>query len=265
MLKVVYDRGGKTIEYWMYGSRGGHPVLFMHGATPMPFSSRLAAEIERHGLCVYTVLRPGYGQSTRIRYTNVYTYAALLDEFIESLHIGCFDVMGLSAGSPYCYALAAAYPEQVRKVIVCAGIPLVNDRRIFRMNPLRDRVFFSLSRHIPVGAMGKFAVRTLESMERKKGWRPAVWGEDMDAVFEKYVRPNWFGFGWSTHVQYRDWGFDAAKTGCEVRIYHSRTDEMIPCHIACESAKLLPNSRVVLVDGENHASEKTLWAAVEDM
>jgi hypothetical protein len=32
----------------------------------------------------------------------------LLDEFIDSLHIGRFDVMGLSAGSPYCYALAAA-------------------------------------------------------------------------------------------------------------------------------------------------------------
>jgi hypothetical protein len=102
-------------------------------------------------------------------------------------------------------------------------------------------------------------------MERKKGWRPAAWGEDMDAVFEKYVRPNWFGFGWSTHVQYRDWGFDATKTRCEVHIYHSRSDEMVPFQIACESVKLLPDSRVVLLDNENHASEKTLWAAVEDM
>jgi pimeloyl-ACP methyl ester carboxylesterase len=173
--------------------------------------------------------------------------------------------MGLSAGSPYCYALAAVYPERVRKVIVCAGIPLTNDQHIFRMNSLRDRVFFSLSKYLPVGVMGKFAVRALESMERKKGWHPAVWGEDMDTVFEKYVCPNWFGFGWSTRVQYRDWGFDAAKTNCEVRIYHSRTDEMIPFQIVCESAKLLSNSRVVLLDDENHASEKTLWAAVEDM
>ncbi|MDR1256398.1 MAG: hypothetical protein LBJ86_01470, partial [Spirochaetaceae bacterium] len=91
------------------------------------------------------------------------------------------------------------------------------------------------------------------------------WGEDMDTVFDKYVRPNWFGFGWSTHIQYRDWGFDAAKTNCEARIYHSRTDEMIPFQIVCESAKLLPNSRVVPLDGENHASEKTLFAAIGDM
>jgi hypothetical protein len=27
----------------------------MHGATPMPFSAGLAAEIERRGLCVYTI------------------------------------------------------------------------------------------------------------------------------------------------------------------------------------------------------------------
>jgi pimeloyl-ACP methyl ester carboxylesterase len=238
------------------------PVLFMHGATPMPFSAGLTAEIERHNLCVYTVLRSGYGQSTRIRYKNVYEYTMLLDEFIESLHIGCFDVMGLSAGSPYCYALAAAYPERVRRVIVCAGIPLANDRHIFRMNPLRDRVFFSLSKYIPAGVMGKLAVGALESMERRKGWQPAVWGEDMDTVFGKYVRPNWFGFGWSTRVQYRDWGFDAMKTSCAVHIYHSRTDEMIPFQIVCESAKLLPNSSVILLDDENHASEKTLWAAV---
>jgi pimeloyl-ACP methyl ester carboxylesterase len=261
-IALFQDSGGQTIEYWTYGPCGGYPVLFMHGATPMPFSAGLAAEIERRGLRVYTVLRPGYGQSTRIRYRNVYAYAALLGEFIESLHIGHFDVMGLSAGSPYCYALAAAYPEQARKASVCAGVPLVNERYIFRMNPLRDRVFFSLSKHMPAGAMGKFAVRALESMERKKGWRPSAWGEDMDAVFEKYVRPNWFGFGWSTHVQYRDWGFDASKTRCEARIYHSRADEMIPFQIACESAKLLPDSRVVLLDGEPHASEKTLWAAV---
>jgi hypothetical protein len=39
---------------------------------------------------------------------------------------------------------------------------------------------------------------------------------------------------------------------------------MIPFQIACESAKLLPNSTVVLLEGETHASEKTLWAAVAD-
>jgi pimeloyl-ACP methyl ester carboxylesterase len=264
-IALFQGRGGETIEYWIYGSRDGYPILFMHGATPMPFSAGLAAEIERHDLCIYTILRPGYGQSTRIKYKNVYAYAALLSEFIESLYIGCFDVMGLSAGSPYCYALAATYPEQVQRLIVCAGIPLVNDRRIFRMNPLRDRMFFSISRHIPAGVMGKFAVRTLEFMERKKGWQPAVWGENMDIVFEKYVRPNWFGFGWSTHVQYRDWGFDATRTSCEARIYHSLADEMIPFQIVCESAKLLANNKVILLDDENHASEKTLWAAIRDM
>jgi pimeloyl-ACP methyl ester carboxylesterase len=261
---LFQDSGGHTIEYWTCGSRGGYPVLFMHGATPMPFSAGLVAEIERRGLCVYSVLRPGYGQSTRVEYENIFAYAALLGEFIESLPADRFDVMGLSAGSPYCYALAAAYPERVRRVGICAGIPLANERRIFRMNPLRDRVFFSLSRYIPADAMGRFTVRALESMERKKGWQPAVWGEDMDTVFEKYVRPNWFGFGWSTHVQYRDWGFDATKTTCEVRIYHSRADEMIPVRIVCESAKLLSSSTVILLDGEPHASEKTLWAAIED-
>jgi pimeloyl-ACP methyl ester carboxylesterase len=264
-IKMFQDSGGKTIEYWICGSRHGYPILFMHGATPMPFSAGLVSEIERHDLRVYTILRSGYGQSTRTKYKNVYAYTALLGEFIESLHIGYFDVMGLSAGSPYCYALAAAYPERVRKMSICAGIPLANDRHIFRMNPLRDRVFFSLSKHIPAGTMGKFAVRALESIERKKGWQPAAWGEDMDTVFEKYVRPNWFGFGWSTHVQYREWGFDAAKISCEVRIYHNRTDEMIPFQIVCESSKLLQNSKVILLDDENHASEKTLWAAVEDM
>lgn len=132
------------------------------------------------------------------------------------------------------------------------------------MNPPGDRAFFSLSRHLPAAAMGKFAVHALESMERKKGWQPAAWEEEMDAVFEKYVRPNWFGFGWSTRMQYRDWGFDATKTPCDVRIYHSRADEMVPFQIVCESAKLLPGSTVVLLDGEAHASEKTLLAAVED-
>jgi hypothetical protein len=34
---LFQDSSGKTIEYWICGSRGGYPLLFMHGATPVPF------------------------------------------------------------------------------------------------------------------------------------------------------------------------------------------------------------------------------------
>jgi hypothetical protein len=66
-IALFKDSSGQTIEYWMCGSRNGYPVLFMHGATPMPFSAGLIAEIERRTLCIYTILRSGYGQSARIK------------------------------------------------------------------------------------------------------------------------------------------------------------------------------------------------------
>lgn len=253
---------GTVIEYWTWGPENGYPVLFMHGATPMPFSAELAAEVEHLKLRVYTVLRPGYGNSFPVKYQSVYDCVLLWREWIHSLGIQHFSVMGLSAGSTYCYALVAAYSEMVQGVHICAGVPLANLQKIFRMNSLPERILFSLSKHISAEFLGKSTVRALEAMERKKGWQPAAWGEDMDAVFEKYVRPNWLGFGLSTRAQYRYWGFDATVTSAKVFIYHSKADEMIPYRIACASAELLRNGEVIPFENEPHNSEKTIFTAI---
>lgn len=259
---IYQNSQGYRFEYYTYGPADGYPVLYMHGAVPMPFSKKLICILEENKLYLITVLRPGYGASSRLKSKNVYEYALMLKEWLVSLSIKNCDVLGLSAGSPYCYALAAAYPDLVAGVNICAGIPLANNDEIFRMNARPERFMFSLSKYLPSGLMGKYAVSTMELIEKKKGWKVPECGESMDDVFQKYVRPNWYGIGHSTSRQYSHWGFPAENLSKKIYIYHSRDDEMIPIKIARKSAGLLANSEFYEYEGEAHSSERLLKEAI---
>lgn len=256
---------GNIVDYYTYGCSDGYPVFYMHGAIPMPFSEALIDFIRTHNLYVITVLRPGYGKSTPLKHKTIFNYVQNLKPFIEHFNFAQFDVMGLSAGAPYCYAMAAAYPSAIRAVHLCAGIPLANNKDIFGMYSGSEKLLFSLSKHIPAGLMGRYSVKAIEAMERKKGWGMPPCGGSMDTIFENNVWPNWKGLGLSTQLQYRYWGFDAEKITNTVYIYHSKTDEMIPFKIAHASASLLPNSHLMTLEGSEHSSEKTIATALESL
>ena len=259
---IFQNSRGERFEFHAWGTEDGYPILYMHGAVPMPVSRDLAETAREHNVRLTAVLRPGYGASSRLKYKNVLEYALTLEELIASLGLRRFDVLGLSAGAPYCYALAAAYPGLVDGVSICAGIPLANRGEIYRMYARRDRFMFFLSRHLPAGLIGRYGVRAVEATERKKGWRDMESGERMDDVFRQYVWPNWAGFGQSTRVQYRNWGFPAEAIPNRISIYHSRADEMIPIEIARASAGLLANGDFFEYEAEAHASERLLKDAV---
>jgi pimeloyl-ACP methyl ester carboxylesterase len=259
------DAQGGIIEYRTYGNSDGYPVLFMHGATPMPFSDPLIDFIQMHNLYVLTVLRPGYGNSTPQNYATLYEYVHSLKTFVEHLRFSRCDVVSLSAGAPYAYAAAAAFPSFVKEIHICAGIPLANNRRIFDRYSRGEKFLFILSKYLPAGLMGHYGVRAMEAMERKKGWGEPPCGGSMDEIFEYDVRPNWRGIGLSTRLQYRYWGFDAEKLITTVKVYHSKKDEMIPFEIARASARLLPDCHFTALEDEEHSSEKTLWKAFENI
>lgn len=256
---------GDIVDYYTYGSSDGYPVFYMHGAIPMPFSKPLIDFIQTHNLYVLTVLRPGYGKSTPRKHKTLFDYIQSLKPFIDHFKFKQFDGMGLSAGAPYCYAMAAAYPALVRTVHICAGIPLANNKNIFSMFSSGEKLLFSLSRHIPAGLMGLYGVKAIEAMERKKGWGTPPCGGSMDEIFENCVWPNRKGLGISTRLQYKYWGFDAEKITNKVCIYHSTEDEMIPFKVAHASAKLLQNSHLKVLKDSDHSSEKTVSAALEDI
>lgn len=259
---VFQDSQGNKFEYYTYGPECGYPILYMHGAIPMPFSKNLIETVQKYNLYLITILRPGYGASSRINYKSVFEYILDLNELISKLQLTCFDVLGLSAGSPYCYALAAAYPGLVEGVNICAGIPLVNNKRIFRMNSRQERFLFSLSRCLPAYFIGKYGVKAIEAGEKERGWKDTEDGESMDVIFQKYVYPNWYGLGQSTHLQYKKWGFAATSISKKIYIYHSIADEMIPYGIAHKSAELLMNSELFEYEKEEHSSERLLKDAM---
>lgn len=259
---IFQNSRNEKFEYYTYGPENGYPVLYMHGAVPMPFSKDLSEMVHDNNLRVIVILRPGYGASSNLNNKNIFEYVIMLEELIKSLNLKRFDVLGLSAGAPYCYALAVAYPDLVARVHICAGIPIWNNKSIYRMATNLEKFLFFMSRHIPPGLIGKYGEKAMESIERKKGWKDAECGESMDDIFNKYIRTNHQGLGLSTNLQYKDWGFTTDKIKNKIYIYHSKKDEMVPFKVACKSAELLINSTVIEYENEEHSSEKLLKDAV---
>lgn len=257
-IHTFENNQGNVFEYYTYGNKTGYPVLYMHGAIPMPFSPELSGLIESHNLYVIMLLRPGYGASSRLNHKNIYEYVIMLQELINALGLEYFDVLGWSAGAPYCYGIDHAYENLVNGVNICSGIPLANIPEIYHMNKLSERLLFSLSKHLPAYIIGKYGIGAIAATERKKGWKDVWEGETMDHIFQNYVYPNWYGLGQSTNIQYRYWGFSAETISNEVYIYHSKDDEMIPFRIALQSSKLLKKGKLYTYDGEEHSSELLL-------
>ena len=255
---VYKENNGMAVEYWQYGEDNGYPLLYMHGATPMPFSDELAQMIRANHIRLLTIIRPGYGRSSRMKYKSVCEYVSAMTGLLSWLQLSRFDVLGVSAGAPYAYAIAAQYPDAIGRVHICGGIPLVCYKDIYKMNSAPERFMFTLSKYLPAGFLGRYAVSAMEAMERKAGWPTHQSGESMDSIFEDYVKPNWYGIGWSTHMQYRDWGFDAGKISSPVHMYHSKSDKMVPYAIAKASAARLQSCQLHSYEKEDHYSEKMI-------
>lgn len=275
MFSTVALGDGRTLEYVELGDPAGPPVLFFSGTPATGGQVRVVVDaVERHGVRVVGVSRPGYGASA-LSPPGLAATATDIVELADRLDLDRFVTMGLSGGGPFALAVAAVAPERVASVAVHAGpgpfaevTPEVLedlDRRALAMVADGDvdgamaleltsaddefADLRSLSGEAFAAALQKTAPPGPNWFDEHPEARPAFDADFQRAIAtsDGYVRDNlsWLGA----------WDFDLTAVTPPVRLVYGEADGMVPkAHGEWLRERLATSDWHVVPGGHGHAT-----------
>jgi pimeloyl-ACP methyl ester carboxylesterase len=115
-----------SIEYTLLGS--GPTVLVCHGTSSNCFSISDTAPLVEAGFSVLTPSRPGYGRTPLQVGRSASQAAEALVALLDSLEIQTCSVVAISGGGPAGVALAAGFPQRVRRLALLAAVTRPENR-----------------------------------------------------------------------------------------------------------------------------------------
>ena len=114
------------IEYTLLGK--GPVVLVCHGTSSNCFSVHGSTPLLEAGFALLTPSRPGYGRTPLNVGRSAMQAAEAMIALLDYLDIETCAVKAISGGGPTGVALAANYPERVRRMILTAAITKTENR-----------------------------------------------------------------------------------------------------------------------------------------
>ncbi|OLL71278.1 hydrolase, alpha/beta fold family [Pseudonocardia sp. Ae168_Ps1] len=254
---VVTGGHGLPIGYAEYGPSDGPPVLLLHGL----FGSAVVGaawsdRAERHGVRLIAAERPGYGVSPPAGFGAVADWVPAVAPLLEWIGRPV-DVVGISAGAPYAYALAALAPERVRECWVLSGLPYVHDDAMRGRYPQASLDAWAFFRD---GDPRDVAARFDAGHDR---FAAAFAGHPhLVEALREISGHGWAGPAREAALQVRPWGFTPSDVARPVTVRHSRADDQVPFDAAEATVELLPGGRLVEQVEPGHLPSETSLDAV---
>ena len=237
---------GAYLSYAEYGAPDGQPLLLLHGLVGSVCSDGLEEQLRAFPLRVIALARPGYGASDYFDMDCAADWGRHLAGFFEYLGIQRFDVLGISAGAPYAYSLAALYPNQVGTVYINSGMPAVCLPEILAPYPSQDAALYDRFRSMSRQEVGKFLYESYLPALSKKVLQSRDFQDSMGGDLRN--------IGQEAKLQGLPWGFELSEVRCPVVLLHGTADSEVPYGAMKETVKYLPDARIIPLAGEEHAS-----------
>lgn len=241
MKQIAMYKEGNCLSYVEYGDKNGYPILIQHGLIATITDSYLFERLIQSGTRLIAIARPGYGESSPYRMANIGEWADIVSVLIDSLRLSHFDVLGMSSGAPYSYAIGYKFPNLVRNIFIFSGIPALYDANIISHWP------YPVTKNADIAEMEKLAHELFFSHLSK---------EDLTRNDIKDSMSNdCFGIAQDLKLRCMDWGFNLADVTASVYMRHSKSDNAITAEM---TSRLLPNCKLELRENEEHFSKELL-------
>lgn len=227
-----------TIEYTTSGAEDGAKLLVHHGllgGAEVPTEwSRLA---EQAGVAILAVARPAYGRSTPVEMTSFADWPTLVTPLLDHVRWQHFDVLGLSAGAPYAYALAAAWPDRVGHVFISSGVGDVHDPAVLDTYPPEAQDAFGRyargSAADVAAEMRGFLTGAGEELPADHPWHSALPASLANGTA---------GPAREAKLQVSPWQIDWTAITAPVASWHGRDDQMVPWEAAQRTVTKVPHA-----------------------
>ncbi len=126
MKSLIAETAKGHIEYTLVGR--GPVVLVCHGTSSNCFSTAAIAPLVSAGFSALTPSRPGYGRTPLDVGRSAGQAAQALIGLLDCLHVGDCAVLAISGGGPTGVAVAAMFPQRVRRLVLAAALTHPEDR-----------------------------------------------------------------------------------------------------------------------------------------
>ena len=244
MNKVVLYKGGQTLAYTEFGHPHGFPVLIQHGMIASIRDRHLFQQLVDAGARLVSIARPGYGESSPYRMENIAEWGEIISVLADELGLAQFDVLGISSGAPYSYAIGYQLSDRVRNLFILSGTPALYDDKVRAFWP------YPLTPEASIPELQKLAYELffahLSAEDRAR-----------DEVRDS-MRNDCFGIALDLKLRCNDWGFQLAEVRGRVTMRHSRADNAVPLAAAEMTARLLPDCRLEIRENAPHFSQAVL-------
>ncbi len=244
MNRAFTYKGKYTIAYAEYGDSAGFPVLVQHGLIASINDYDLFDRLIRLRTRLICIARPGYGRSSPYAMHSFAEWSEIAAVLADDLGLPEFDILGMSSGAPYSYAIASQLPERVRNVFIFSGIPALYDETVRSFWP------YEMAKDATIEELEELAHRLFFSdQSAEDGSRNDIRDSMMN---------NCFGVAQDLLLRSLEWGFSLSQIKASVFMRHSKTDDAVPYRAAVRTAELLPNCRLNLVESGPHFSKEAL-------
>jgi pimeloyl-ACP methyl ester carboxylesterase len=246
LKKTVLYKNGNTLSYADDGDPNGMPILIQHGLIASINDYHLFDRLIAAGARPISIARPGYGDSSPYEMKDVAEWGEIVSILADELGLAQFDVLGISSGAPYGYAIGYKLPDRVRNVFILSGIPALYDENVASLWP------YPLQKDARIAEMQKLAYELFFSHLSK---------EDLEKDdIRDSMRNDCFGIALDLRIRCMDWGFRLSDVKPRVYMRHSRTDNVV---LAEMTAGLLPNCHLEIRENDAHFSQEVLDDFIE--
>lgn len=231
------------LSYAEYGEPQGYPILVQHGLIASIADKHLFTSLIEAGYRLICAARPGYGESSPYQMENMAEWGKIIAVLVTELGLEQFDVLGMSSGAPYSYAIGCQRPTQVQHIYIFSGTPALCAEPVAAHWPYPIQKNASIAEMTSVAKEVFFA--NLTEADR--------WHDDIrDSMMH-----DCFGVAQDLRLRCMDWGFALSDVHAKVFMEHSQTDQEVPLITAVLTAQLLPNCQLSVREGA-HFSEASL-------
>lgn len=244
MTQILEYKPGVSLSYAEFGNKNGYPILIQHGLIASIRDFHLFDRLLQIGTHLVCIARPGYGESSPYLMNNLAEWGEIVAALVEELRLSSFDVLGLSSGAPYSYAICRKFSERVRNLFIFSGIPALYDETILSFWP------YPVNKNASIPELEDLAHELFFS-----GLSPA----DLSRNYLKDSMSNHcFGLAQDFKLRCVDWGFNLSEVKNTVFMQHSKTDSDVPFITAQMTSKLLPDCKFETRESGAHFSNEIL-------
>jgi pimeloyl-ACP methyl ester carboxylesterase len=244
MKGKITIKNGNYFSYAEYGDKNGYPILVQHGLIASIDDYDLFDRLIRMKARLICIARPGYGESSPLVMHSFAEWADIVSPLIEALQLDQFDVLGMSSGAPYSYAIGCRFPHQVRAIFIFSGIPA-----------LYDEIVLS---YWPYPVVKNKNMEEMESLVHELFFSNVTNDDLQKNDIRDSMMHHGFGLAQDLKLRFVDWGFHLSGVRARVFMRHSKSDDDVPYRTAVRTSQLLPDCNLQLLETGPHFSREAL-------